>query len=86
MRIDARPRYTVPATGEVPGRHFRAVAARAMHTPIVDATETSVQSGWTDDGTTQPDVVRIFVRRGHRTAFVFLEPDWTGEETRSEKK
>lgn len=24
----------------------------------------------------QPEVIRFFVRRGHRTTFVFLEPDW----------
>ena len=27
--------------------------------------------------TSRPPVVRFFVRRGHRTQFVFLEPDWS---------
>ncbi|MHC4598968.1 MAG: PDZ domain-containing protein [Planctomycetota bacterium] len=28
----------------------------------------------------KPDVVRIFVKRGYRTAFVFLEPEWESDE------
>jgi len=25
----------------------------------------------------QPDIIRLFLRRGHRTHFVFIEPDWS---------
>jgi serine protease Do len=30
-------------------------------------------------GEAKPPTVRIFVRRGYRTAFVFLEPEWNRE-------